>query len=428
MTWAAVFFRNKKRFLGVFCCSLPLGGWGVARSLFFCCSAFGGSLPVFPSPCRAPLCAVPPLRAWLPGQRCLSFAFVLRVWMRAFRFLSACLFVCLCGFTLAFCLALCYLACVVGWSARWRAFPGLPGWWWLWLFLSARSLFRSAVWLLSVFLSRCLSRLWPLLGLLDVLLLARLSPLCGLLSACARFRLRPAPACAPSSAPLSGPPRGGLPWFSRPPAPRPLRLAGLPSLLCRRPALPLCVVPASCSRWLLPPACRWGFSGAGVGFSGSRSAAPSVCAAVAAVVRALPSSAFVWAGCASGVDQAASASAPSVSRLRVFRAAGSAPAALVARSVSFVRALAAAPGACLLSWPCAPCPAGVRPSASASACFCGSGSGSWASAALAVGLGVSVVVFGVCPPACWRPRAVVVFGAPGWLCRPVRVPVCLSLF
>ena len=165
-----------------------------------------------------------------------------------------------------------------------------------------------------------------------------------------------------------------------------------------------------------------------VGFSGSRSAAPSVCAAVAAVVRALPSSAFVWAGCASGVDQAASASAPSVSRLRVFRAAGSAPAALVARSVSFVRALAAAPGACLLSWPCAPCPAGVRPSASASACFCGSGSGSWASAALAVGLGVSVVVFGVCPPACWRPRAVVVFGAPGWLCRPVRVPVCLSLF
>ena len=166
-----------------------------------------------------------------------------------------------------------------------------------------------------------------------------------------------------------------------------------------------------------------------VGFSGSRSAAPSVCAAVAGVVRALPPSAFVWAGCAAGADRAAVAAAPSVSRLRVVRVAGaSVPAALVARSVAFVRALAAAPGAVLLSWPCCPCPAGLRPSASPSACFCGAGSGSWASAALAVGLGVSVVVFGACPPASWRPRAVRCFGVAGWLCRPVRVPVSLGLW
>ena len=166
-----------------------------------------------------------------------------------------------------------------------------------------------------------------------------------------------------------------------------------------------------------------------VGFSGSRSAAPSVCAAVAGVVRALPPSAFVWAGCAAGADRAAVAAAPSVSRLRVFRVAGpSVPAALVARSVAFVRALAAAPGAVLLSWPCCPCPAGLRPSASPSACFCGAGSGSWASAALAVGLGLSVVVFGACPPPAWRPRAVVCFGAPAWLCRPARVAVSLSLW
>ena len=166
-----------------------------------------------------------------------------------------------------------------------------------------------------------------------------------------------------------------------------------------------------------------------VGFSGSRSAAPSVCAAVAAVVRALPASAFVWAGCAAGADRAAVAAAPSVSRLRVFRVAGPAvPAALVARSVAFVRALAAAPGAVLLSWPCCPCPSGLRPSASPSACFCGAGSGSWASAALAVGLGVSVVVFGACPPPAWRPRAVRCFGVAGWLCRPARVAVSLSLW
>ena len=166
-----------------------------------------------------------------------------------------------------------------------------------------------------------------------------------------------------------------------------------------------------------------------VGFSGSRSASPAVCAAVAGVVRALPASASVWAGCAAGADRAAVAAAPSVSRLRVFRVAGpSVPAALVARSVAFVRALAAAPGAVLLSWPCCPCPAGLRPSASPSACFCGAGSGSWASAALAVGLGLSVVVFGACPPPAWRPRAVRCFGLAGWLCRPVRAAVSLGLW
>ena len=208
----------------------------------------------------------------------------------------------------------------------------------------------------------------------------------------------------------------------------PVALARRPCLcsLCRRRRLArVCSLPAVLARSvfggvLVAPV---------VGFSGSRSAAPSVCAAVAGVVRALPASASVWAGCAAGADRAAVAAAPSVSRLRVFRVAGpSVPAALVARSVAFVRALAAAPGAVLLSWPCCPCPAGLRPSASPSACFCGAGSGSWASAALAVGLGLSVVVFGACPPPAWRPRAVVCFGAPAWLCRPARVAVSLSLW
>ena len=361
------------------------------------------------------------------------FSALLCAWVRyppvALRLPSAC-FVCfrLCGFALAFCLALCYSCGVVGGrrgGARSRLcrFGGGCGS----FFPLARSFGPRFGFCRSSCRGACRA--------------SGLSLGCRLPAFRPRFFSRVA--CFPLAL-VSARASARLALLPAPVSPVPLWVGrrGFRALLrlgcCAWSVCPLFFAAGllSCCPWR-PRRVPGGFSrrlvggvlvAPVVGFSGSRSAAPSVCAAVAAVVRALPSSAFVWAGCASGVDRAASASAPSVSRLRVFRAAGSAPAALVARSVSFVRALAAAPGACLLSWPCCPCPAGVRPSASASACFCGAGSGSWASAALAVGLGVSVVVFGACPPACWRPRAVVAFGAPAWLCRPVRVPVSLSLF
>lgn len=162
-----------------------------------------------------------------------------------------------------------------------------------------------------------------------------------------------------------------------------------------------------------------------VGFSGSRFA--GACSSLAvSVAGALPASASVWAGCAPGVDAAALGVAARRGLVsRRFVASSSRPSALVARSVSFVRALAGCPRSVLLVFPSGPCPAGVRPSSSASACFCGSGSGSWASAALAVGSGVAVLVFGPCPPAAWSPRAVRAFGLPAFLCRPASAPLRL---
>jgi hypothetical protein len=157
-----------------------------------------------------------------------------------------------------------------------------------------------------------------------------------------------------------------------------------------------------------------------VGFSGSRSClrASALCGSV---VRRLPASVPVVVGCAAGVDARVRFLRPSAV---VFRAAGSGAAALVARSVSLVRALAGVPSAVLFVFPSAPCPLGVRPSPA----WAGRGSGSWGSAALAVGLGVPVVVFAFCPPwaglgFCVRP--VVVFGVPGWL---IRSPATPSLF
>jgi len=135
------------------------------------------------------------------------------------------------------------------------------------------------------------------------------------------------------------------------------------------------------------------------GFSGSRSlagAAASACASLAAAAAASGGSVLV--GCAAGADRAVRSAVPSAV---VFRAASFSAAALVARSVSFVRALSGSPSPVLCVFPGAPCPSGLRPSPSPSRCFCGLGSGSWASAALAFGLGVPVCVFGFPVPPAW---------------------------
>jgi hypothetical protein len=125
-----------------------------------------------------------------------------------------------------------------------------------------------------------------------------------------------------------------------------------------------------------------------VGFSGSRHRAPAcLSAAVAAVPPGLP----VLVGCAPGVDAAVRGLCPAAV---VFAVSGSGRGAVAARSIRFVRAVAAA-GGVLVSLPSGPCPAGLLPSSSPGRAFCGSGSGSWASLALAVGLGVPCLVF--CP-------------------------------
>lgn len=136
------------------------------------------------------------------------------------------------------------------------------------------------------------------------------------------------------------------------------------------------------------------------GFSGSRGAAPAVCAAVAAAV---PRGSSVFVGCAAGVDAAFRGFFPSAS---VFFASsfGSGRGSFAARSVACVRAVAAAGGFLPPLWvafPSGACPAGLLPSASSSRAFCGSGSGSWASLAFAAGSGVPCLVFGFAPPAGW---------------------------
>lgn len=164
------------------------------------------------------------------------------------------------------------------------------------------------------------------------------------------------------------------------------------------------------------------FSGS-FGFSGSRGAAPAVCAAVAAVV---PCGSAVFVGCARGVDAAFRGFFPSAS---VFAASafGVGRGSFAARSVAVVRAVAAA-GVCLpplwVSFPSGACPAGLLPSASSSRAFCGSGSGSWASLAFAAGSGVPCLVFGFAPPASW---GFVSLGA-GWWFSGWPASSQLSLF
>ena len=136
-----------------------------------------------------------------------------------------------------------------------------------------------------------------------------------------------------------------------------------------------------------------------VGFSGSRSLSGAAflrCRALAGAVVAAGAS--VSTGCASGADLAARLGAGS--SVSIFRAASQARWDLVARSVRFVSAVAAVPGSCLVSFPCAACPSGFLPSRRWLSC----GSGSWSGLSLAVGLGVPCFVFlprGVRPPASW---------------------------
>jgi hypothetical protein len=160
-----------------------------------------------------------------------------------------------------------------------------------------------------------------------------------------------------------------------------------------------------------------------VGFSGSR----SLSGRRAALVRSLAASCAaaglaVLVGCAAGADRSARLGAPGarVFRASAFRRSGvPARASFAARSVAFVRALAASPRPLLVSAPGGPCPARARPG---SAWVSGVG-GSWASAALAAGLGVPVAVLlpaGVAPPAAWGPWALVSAGplAGAWFLSP----------
>ena len=128
-----------------------------------------------------------------------------------------------------------------------------------------------------------------------------------------------------------------------------------------------------------------------IGFSGSRKPSPASLAAFHELVGQVLSSALVVVGCARGIDYAARQQFPSA---QIFYASdfGSGRGAFAARSVACVRAVAAA-GGLWVSFPAAPCPGGLSPSAKSSKAFCGAGSGTWASLAFAVGSGVPCLVF-----------------------------------
>lgn len=147
------------------------------------------------------------------------------------------------------------------------------------------------------------------------------------------------------------------------------------------------------------------------------------------VARVATSASVVLVGDAAGADAFARAAAGP--RARVFRAASRRPGQLAARSIALVRAAAAA-GAPLVGFVCAPAPAGLVPSPSPARCFCGLGSGSWASLALAAGLGLPVFVFWCAPGAPvlppWGAWSCVSAGplAGAWSLAPA--PVQLALF
>jgi len=128
------------------------------------------------------------------------------------------------------------------------------------------------------------------------------------------------------------------------------------------------------------------------GFSGSRSLHRSHAGFVGSVVGVVANLGMPMAvGCAAGLD-ALVRQDPRFSG-SVFRAESRYPSALVARSVSMVRAVAGSQPSALLIFPGCPCPSGLVPSSNPRQCFCGRGSGTWASAALAVGLGVPLYLF-----------------------------------
>ncbi|MCZ7568899.1 MAG: hypothetical protein M5U01_09980 [Ardenticatenaceae bacterium] len=158
-----------------------------------------------------------------------------------------------------------------------------------------------------------------------------------------------------------------------------------------------------------------------VGFTGSRSLSPAAAPLVAGVVGSVVAGGRgVAVGCAAGADALVRAAAPGA---RVWSVSAFSdlprPAALAQRSVAMVHAVAASgPGAGLVAFPAAPCPAGLVPARSWRAC----GSGTWSSAALAAGLGLPVVVFPAgwpwAPPAwpggSWQPAAAGGVWAQGW--------------
>jgi hypothetical protein len=136
----------------------------------------------------------------------------------------------------------------------------------------------------------------------------------------------------------------------------------------------------------------WSGGSVMVGFTGSRSLPSQFAPLVGSVVAAV--SGPVAVGCAAGADALVRSAAGA--RAQVFHASAFAQpgapraAALVARSVALVRAVAASPSPALVGFVSSACPAGLSPSASPSACFSGSGSGTWATLALAAGLGLPV--------------------------------------
>ena len=163
-------------------------------------------------------------------------------------------------------------------------------------------------------------------------------------------------------------------------------------------------------------------SASAVGFSGSRSVAPPVCSAVAALVS---SSALVFVGCAHGVDAVFRGFFPTATVFSVAAFSFAGRGVFAARSAACVQAVFAL-GGLWVSFPSGACPAGLVPSASSSRAFCGSGSGSWSSLAFAAGLGCPCLVCGFAPPAVW---GFVSLGRGWWFrCAPVPAGVQLSLF
>lgn len=123
-----------------------------------------------------------------------------------------------------------------------------------------------------------------------------------------------------------------------------------------------------------------------LGFSGSRRSGSVAARACSALLPSLaPRSVFVGC-CAGGVDRLVRSAFPAAS---VFRASGSSPRALAARSSVFVRSLVRA-GGLLVAFPLGGCPAGVSAGRRS---FRGCGSGSWGSVALALALGGGALVF-----------------------------------
>ena len=167
-----------------------------------------------------------------------------------------------------------------------------------------------------------------------------------------------------------------------------------------------------------------------VGFSGSRRPGGAISSgALLGALAAVPASAQVVVGCASGVDAVVRLACP---HAQVFSVAsgqfGQGKSAFARRSIACVQSVAAAGASGLwVSFPASACPVGLLSSASSSKCFSGSGSGTWASLALAVGLGVQALVFlpaGVECPAGWGFEPLP--GLKGWF-SSVRAPVQLSL-